>query len=313
MPHHRLAILVLDGVLPLDFAIPSQVFLEREETPYSTLLCAQEPRVRVHGGYSLDVPGTLADACRADTVIVPGYADHGRPPSPEVLEAVRLLHRKGKRLASICTGAFVLAQAGVLDELSVTTHWRHIDELARTYPRLKVDRDALYVDEGDVLTSAGVASGIDLCLHIVRRDFGTAVANHVARHIVSAPHREGGQRQFADAPLGGADGSLAATRDWALKNLHKPLSMRALAHHASVSERTLARRFVAETARPPLQWLLSARIQLARELIEVDSLTIEQVAERCGLGTAANLRLHFRRLIGTTPTAYRHRFASSSP
>ncbi len=308
MPVHRVAILLLDGVLPLDFAIPTQIFAERDITPYKTVLCAESPRVLIHGGYFLEVPGTLADARKADTVIVPGFANHSRDFSAEVLAVLRSLHRRSRRVVSICTGAFALAQAGVLDGRTAATHWRDADELARRYPALTVDTDALYVDEGDVLTSAGVASGIDLCLHIVRRDLGSAVANQIARLIVSAPHREGGQSQFVELPVGGPDGSLATTRAWALKNLHKPLSIKDLARAAKVSERTLARRFLAETGSPPLQWLLAARIQLARELIEADRLGIDQIAERCGLGTAANLRMHFRRLVGTTPTAYRKAF-----
>lgn len=168
----------------------------------------------------------------------------------------------------------------------------------------------LYVDNGQVLTSAGIASGIDLCLHIVRRDFGATAANRVARLIVAAPHRDGGQTQFIEAPVGTTDGSLSATRAWALAHLEDPLSVRQLARHAGVSERTFARRFVDETGSSPLQWLLSARIQRARELIETADLSVDQIAQQCGLGTAANLRLHFRRFVGTTPTAYRKAFTA---
>jgi transcriptional regulator GlxA family with amidase domain len=212
---------------------------------------------------------------------------------------------------SICTGAFALAAAGLLDGLQATTHWRDIDELAERYPRVTVDRGVLYIDNGQVLTSAGVASGVDLCLHIVRRDCGAAVANRLARLIVSAPHREGGQTQFIETPLGTSDGSLSSTRVWALEHLEHQLSVRDLARHASVSERTFARRFVDETGSSPLQWLLSARIQRARELIETADLSVDQVAQRCGLGTATNLRLHFRRLVGTTPTSYRKAFTGN--
>ena len=308
MRPHRVAILILDGVLPLDFGIPAQVFLDRPWLPYRTTLCGERPDVKVASGYSLVVPGTLADVRRADTVIVPGFVDQSRVFSDGVLDALRHVHRRGRRVVSVCTGAFALAAAGVLDGLSATTHWRDIDELAQRYPNVTVDRNVLYVDNGQVLTSAGVASGIDLCLHIVRRDLGAAAANRLARLIVAAPHRDGGQTQFIEAPVGTTDGSLSATRSWALDHLGEPLSIRDLARHAGVSERTFARRFVDETGSPPLQWLLGARIQQARELIETADLSVDQIAQRCGMGTAANLRLHFRRLVGTTPTSYRRSF-----
>ncbi len=202
----------------------------------------------------------------------------------------------------------MLAAAGLLDGLSATTHWRDVDELSQRYPRVSVDRNVLYVDNGTILTSAGVASGIDLCLHIVRRDFGAAAANRLARLIVAAPHRDGGQTQFIEAPVGTLEGSLATTRGWALDHLQRALTVRDLARRARVSERTVARRFVDETGLPPLRWLLGARIQRARELLETSRLSVDQVAQRCGLGTAANLRLHFRRVVGTTPTAYRRAF-----
>lgn len=308
MHPHKVAILALDGVLPLDFGIPAQIFRSRPETPYELTVCGETPTVEIAGGYSLVLPGTLADLQHAQTVIVPGYVNHGRRLSDEVLEALRGVHSRGARLVSICVGAFALAAAGVLDGLTVTTHWLDADELANSYPAVTVDRDVLYVDEGNILTSAGVASGIDLCLHIVRRDLGAAVANQLARGIVAAPHREGGQSQFIGAPIGRPSGSLAPTRAWALDNLHNPLSVRDLAHQAKMSERTVARRFLDETGTTPLQWLLRSRLMLARELIEADDLGIEQIATRCGLGSAANLRLHFRKVLGTTPSAYRRSF-----
>jgi transcriptional regulator GlxA family with amidase domain len=308
MPGHRVAILVLDGVLPLDLGIPAQVFLDRPWLPYRTTLCGERPQVQVANDYSLVVPGTLSDVRRADTVIVPGFADQSRVFTDEVLEALRHVHRRGRRVVSICTGAFALAAAGLLDGLTATTHWRDVDELAERYPQVTVDRNVLYVDNDTVLTSAGIASGMDLCLHIVRRDLGAATANRLARLLVAPPHREGGQAQFIEAPLGGADGSLSSTRAWALDHLEEPISVRDLARRSGVSERTLMRRFVDETGLPPLQWLLGERVRRARTLLEADRLSIDQVAARCGLGTSANLRLHFRRVLGTTPTAYRRTF-----
>jgi len=312
MGPHRVAILALDGVLPLDLGIPAQIFSERPWLPYRLELCGERRRVKVESGYELLVAGTLADVRRAHTVIVPGVVDHSRVFSAGVLDALRHVQRRRRRIVSICTGAFVLAAAGLLDGLSATTHWRDVDELARCYPNIRVDRNVLYVDNGTVLTSAGIASGIDLCLHIVRRDCGAAAANRLARLIVAAPHRDGGQTQFIEAPVGAAGGSLAATRGWALEHLQRSLTVRDLARRAGVSERTVARRFVDETGLPPLRWLLGARIQRARELLETAKLSVEQVAQRCGLGTAANLRLHFRRSVGTTPTAYRRAFSGSS-
>jgi transcriptional regulator GlxA family with amidase domain len=308
MRPHRVAILVLDGVLPLDLGIPAQIFLDRAWLPYRTVLCGERRHVKVESGYRILVPGSLADVRRADTVIVPGVIDHSRVFSPGVLAALRQVHRRRRRVVSICTGAFVLAAAGILDGLSATTHWRDVDELAQRYAQVTVDRNVLYVDSGNVLTSAGIASGIDLCLHIIRRDCGAAAANRLARLLVAAPHRDGGQAQFIEAPVGTSRGSLAATRGWATDHLGKPVTVRDLARRAGLSERTLARRFVEETGLPPLRWLLGVRIQRARELLETSKLDLETVAQRCGLGTAANLRLHFRRVVGTTPTAYRRAF-----
>jgi transcriptional regulator GlxA family with amidase domain len=213
-------------------------------------------------------------------------------------------------MVSICTGAFALAAAGLLDGRRATTHWRDAADLAARHPAVHVEPDVLYIDEGDVLTSAGVAAGLDLCLHIVRRDHGAALANTLARRIVVPPHRDGGQAQYIEQPV--ADhpgGSLAATRAWALERLHEPLTVRALAARAHVSERTFARRFTAETGQPFLRWLLAQRVDAARTALESTDATIDDIAHRCGFGTAANLRKHFHRHLATTPTAYRRAFA----
>lgn len=308
MRRHRVAVLALDGVTPLDLAIPMQIFNARPETSYEVTLCAVRSKVTTTAGFTLNAPGRLEEVLAADTVIVPGYESLGCPPDAVLDVLVRARH-KGRRLASICTGAFALAAAGVLDGLHVTTHWQHLDELEQNYPALTVERDVLYVDEGDVLTSAGVCCGIDLCLHIVRRDLGALVANQVARGLVAPPHRDGGQKQFVPAAVPSADeASLAGTRDWALQRLDQPVTLGLLARHAGVSQRTLIRRFAEETGASPLQWLLNARVGRARELLESTQLSIEQVAQACGLGTAANLRSHFRRALGVTPTAYRRAF-----
>ncbi|MBB6376773.1 transcriptional regulator GlxA family with amidase domain [Pseudonocardia eucalypti] len=312
MDAHRVAVLALDGVLPLDLGIPVQIFGERS-LPYRLTVCGPTEAVRTDSGFAIAPCADLAAVADADTVVVPGYEPAGhRPPEP-VLDALRAAHRNGRRLVSICTGAFALAAAGVLDGRKATTHWWYTAALAADYPAVRVDPGVLYVEDGPVLTSAGVSAGVDLCLHILRRDLGARTANEVARALVAAPHREGGQAQYIQAPLAAPDGgSLAATRAWAMGRLAEPLTVPDLAARAGMSERTFARRFVAETGLTPLQWLLRARVELAKELVEEDAHGLDRIAERCGLGTAANLRLHFRRLVGTTPTAYRRTFAARS-
>jgi transcriptional regulator GlxA family with amidase domain len=305
---HQVAVLALDGVTPLDLAIPTQIFSPRPETRYAMTVCALNAKVATTGGFTLDAGGGLEQLRAADTVIVPGFEPLLRPPDA-VLAVLAEARDRGRRVVSICTGAFALAEAGVLDGLHATTHWKHIEQLERDFPAVLVDRDVLYVDEGEVLTSAGVCCGIDLCLHLVRRDLGAVVANQIARGLVAAPHRDGGQAQFVPAPVAVAgDESLSATRDWALHRLDQPLTLRLLARHAGLSQRTLMRRFTEETGTTPLRWLLGARLARARELLETTDLSVDRVARDCGLGTAANLRLHFRRALGTTPTAYRRSF-----
>jgi transcriptional regulator GlxA family with amidase domain len=305
---HRVAVLALDGVTPLDLAIPAQIFNARPETPYEMTVCALDSKVATTAGFTLVAGGGLEQVRAADTVIVPGGEPVLRPPEA-VLGVLAEARDRGRRVMSICTGAFALAAAGVLDGLHATTHWKHIEDLERDFPAVKVDRDVLYVDEGEVLTSAGACCGIDLCLHVVRRDLGALVANQIARGLVAAPHRDGGQAQYVPAPVAEAgEASLSETREWALRRLDEPLTLRVLARHAGLSQRTFMRRFTEETGTTPLQWLLGARLGRARELLETTDHPVDRVAQDCGLGTAANLRLHFRRALGTTPTAYRRTF-----
>jgi transcriptional regulator GlxA family with amidase domain len=310
-PTHRIATLALPGVVAFDLSVPAQVFGHpTERSRYALSVCAPEPGpVPTSTGFSIVADRGLDAIAEADTVIVPGVWRTGDSVDGRALDALRAADARGARMVSICTGAFVLAAAGVLDGRRAATHWYDAPALARAFPRVDVDADVLYVDEGRVLTSAGVAAGIDLCLHIVRLDHGAEHANRVARRIVVAPHRSGGQAQFVDRPLPGDEGrSLEPTRAWALDRLDEPLTVRRLAAHALVSERSFLRRFRAETGTSPLRWIHAQRVALARRLLEETDLPVEHVASRCGFGTAASLREHFRRATQTTPTAYRRAF-----
>lgn len=308
--------LVFPGVVAFDLATPAQVFGHRvERRRYSFVVATPEPGVvPTSTGFSLVAEHGLDALEGADTVVVPGHLDVGREWPREALDALRGF---GGRIASVCTGAFVLAAAGLLDGRRATTHWHDAPRLAAMYPAVDVDPDVLYVDEGRILTSAGVAAGIDLCLHLVRRDHGAAVANAVARRIVVAPHRSGGQAQFVERPLPDAPTHLpargiAATLDWALERLDEPLTVAAMARHAVMSERSFARRFRSETGTTPLRWLIDQRVAHARGLLERTDLSIEAVAAESGFGTAVSLRDHFGRAVQTTPTAYRRAFRGRS-
>ncbi|MGF1425752.1 GlxA family transcriptional regulator [Kitasatospora sp. LaBMicrA B282] len=310
MTKHRVAILALDGVLPIDLGIPTQIFNARPNTPYELVVCGDtEAAVTTSAGFTLGLAAGLEALADADTIIVPGFEDFRRPPHPRVRAALKLAGRAGIRIASICTGAFAVASAGLLDERTVTTHWARADDLEELYPRLRVDRNVLYIDNGDILTSAGITAGIDLCLHLVRKDLGAAVANDIARELVAAPHRDGGQAQFITRSLPAPTATtLAATRTWAAHRLAEDLTIPQLAQHAGVSPRTLTRLWRQETGVSPHQWLLTARLDRAKELLEATDLQVEQIATRCGLGSGTNLRARFRDAVGTTPTAYRRTF-----
>jgi transcriptional regulator GlxA family with amidase domain len=308
---HRVAVLVLEGAKPLDVGIPAQVFTTRASMPYDVRVCGPAPGLVAGGdGLSYHVADGLDALAWADIVFIPGYRFPDREdPPPVVVDALLAAHARGARLAAISTGAFALAATGLLDGLRATTHWHYTRALAAKHPRIRVDENVLFVDEGSVLTSAGAASGIDLCLHILRGDLGVAGANHAARRLVAAPYRSGGQAQYVPhsvpEPLGER---FAATREWALHRLDKPLTLEILARHAAVSPRTFSRHFAADTGYPPMEWILRARVDMARELLERSALDIERIAAEAGLGTGANLRLHFRRLLGTTPSEYRRTF-----
>ena len=310
---HRVVALALPNVVAFDLSVPAQVF-GRYDGPYEFEACApRSGRVQTTTGFAVHVDRGLEAIHEADTVIVPGFDPSSWELPAAVLDALRAAHARGARVGSICTGAFALAAAGLLDGRRATTHWAYAQRLARMYPKVEVDAGVLYVDEGDVVTSAGVAAGIDLCLHLVRRDVGAEAANAIARQIVVAPHRDGGQAQFVDAPLPASDErGLAATRAWALDRLREPLTVAAMAGHAGCSERTFARRFRAETGTTPLQWLIGRRVAEAQRLLEATDLPVEDVAARCGFGSAVALRQHFGRVVGTSPSSYRRAFAAGS-
>jgi AraC family transcriptional regulator, transcriptional activator FtrA len=313
---HSVALAVTGGHSLLEVAVACDVFgMDRSSLAdpwYDFAVCAPAG-ARVGGWFQVSTPHGLDRLVTADTVIVPWSHDVEQHPPADLVDAVRAAHDAGARIASICTGAFVLAAAGLLDGRRATTHWMHADLLARRYPRVQVDPDVLYIDHGDVLTSAGKAAGLDLCLHLVRRDHGSAVANALARRLVVPPHRPGGQAQFIQTPVPPADdGGLGELLGWASERLDEPLTVTDMARTARVSERTLTRQFRAATGTTPLQWLLTQRVQRAQELLETTELSVEQVAARTGLGTAATLRRHFHRTVGVPPDAYRRSFHERS-
>jgi AraC family transcriptional activator FtrA len=297
-----------------DLAIPAQVFADPGlPKRYEFTVCAPDAGlVRSTAGFSVQAEHGLEALAAADTVVVPGYLPLDDP-GDRVCSALRQAAGRGARMVSVCTGAFALAAAGLLDHHRATTHWQYAGQLATRYPAVKVDPDVLWVDEGAVLTSAGLAAGIDLCVQLVRADHGSEAAVSVARRMVVAPHREGGQAQWLERPLPAPGEGLAPTCRWALEHLADPLTVAGLARHAGWAPRTLARHFAAETGMAPLRWLTAARIREGRRLLEATDLPVEVIAARCGLGTAANLRLHLARDAGVTPTAYRAAYQGRPP
>jgi AraC family transcriptional activator FtrA len=317
MSLHRVAALVLPPQSTFELACAAEVFgMSRPGLParYAFTVCAEHPGpVPTLAGYDMLVSHGLDALEAADTVVVPGWRHRDRPAPPAVTQALRRAHRRGARIVAICSGAFLLAAAGLLDGRRATTHWRLAAELAGRFPAVEVEPDTLYVDLGDVATSAGTAAGIDLCLHLVRTDHGASYAAQVARHMVMPPHREGGQVQYAAPPAraGRPPESLAPVLDWALARLHEPLGVEDLAARAGLSPRTLARRFAEQLGVTPGRWLLQQRVAAARTLLEETDLPVETIAARVGLSSAANLRRRFRSLVRTTPAAYRRSFGTA--
>jgi AraC family transcriptional regulator, transcriptional activator FtrA len=313
MSRHRVVALLHPPQSPFELSCAAEVFgTVRPEVPprYAFTICAEQPGpLATTLGYAMLVEAGLAALRDADTVVVPGWEPAGGPVPPAVLDALRTAHQRGARLVSICTGAFVLARAGLLDGRRATTHWRQAARLAADFPAVEMDPDVLYVDHGDVATSAGTGAGIDLCLHLVRSDFGAAYADQIARAMVLPPRREGSQRQFAIEPAAARpDESLAPLLEWMTARLGTQLTLADLASRTGLSSRTLARRFAEQLGTSPGQWLLSQRIDATRSLLEQTDLPVESIASRVGLASAVNLRRRFRAAVGTTPGAYRRAF-----
>ncbi|MER5744487.1 GlxA family transcriptional regulator [Streptomyces sp. NPDC059913] len=327
MPH-RVVVLALDGLLPFELGIPQRIFgrafgVEAHNAGrrlYQVVTCSVRPPgpVRTDADFTIGVEHGPEALATADTVVIPASYElgpvHSEGRLTGELAAAFALIRPGTRMVSICTGSYVLAASGRLDGRPATTHWWHADHFQRLFPAVRVDPDVLFIDDGDVLTSAGVAAGIDLCLHIVRRDHGTAVANDVARRTVVPPHRDGGQAQYIRRPV--PESRLAATttaRTWALGRLERPILLRDMAQQESMSVRTFTRRFREEVGVSPVQWLTQQRIERARHLLETTDLSVDQVARDAGFGTPTSLRQHLQAALGVSPTAYRRTFRAGRP
>lgn len=308
------AAIICSGATPLEIGIASEVFgLDRSDLGvpwYRFFICGAEPApIRTQTGFLVHTPYGLDDLAEADTVVVCPWERFEEFPDG-LLDALRQCHANGARVMSMCGAAFALAAAGLLDGRRATTHWLHAGKLAARYPAVHVDPDVLYVDEGDVLTAAGTAAGVDLCLHVVRQDFGAEVANATARRMVVPPHRDGGQAQFINTPVAMIEGldPFTETLEWALLHLAESLTLAALARRAAMSPSSFLRRFRSSMGTTPHRWLLSQRIFAAQRLLETTEETVDRVADLCGFGSATSLRQHFQRIVRTSPAAYRRTF-----
>lgn len=311
------AVIAYDGLCTFEFGIAVEVFgLPRPEFDFPwydfAVISAEGRRSNAMGGIVVEATTGLAALDQAKTIIVPGWRDRTERPPDKLITAIARASQRGARCLSICSGVFVLAAAGLLHGKRATTHWRHIPELKRLYPQVRVEENMLYVDEGNVITSAGSAAGIDACLHLVRRDFGSQVANSVARRLVMPPHRDGGQAQYVVAPVRERPGrTISQVLDWARKRLAEPLQINELAQHAAMSERTFLRHFREGVGMTPVAWLQRERMFRAQELLEASDGALDDVAVQCGYQSLETFRVAFRRVVGTSPAAYRSRFRRS--
>ncbi|WP_406430017.1 helix-turn-helix domain-containing protein [Streptomyces sp. NBC_00631] len=307
---HRVVVLAADGVYPFELGIPSRVF-EAADGRYEVFTCSVDGLpVRTNSDFSVTVEHGPEALRTADTVVIPPFvAPDATAEVPQAMVQALASVAPGARLVSICTGAFVLAAAGLLDGRPATTHWMVADLFRARFPHVALDPDALFIDDGDVLTSAGAASGLDVCLHIIRRDHGSEVANQVARRCVAPPWRDGGQAQYIQHPVPEPTASGTATaRQWALENLHEPMTLADLAEHSHMSLRTFARRFTEEVGMSPGRWLIQQRVERARHLLETTDLAVDDIAGQVGFAGGTSLREHLHATIGVSPLAYRRTF-----
>jgi len=306
--------LAYDQLCTFEFGCAVEVFsLKRPELEvswYRFAVCAAEPgKLRAAGGITIEAPYELDLLDTADTIILPGWRDADEVPPEPLLQKIRSAYARGARLCSICSGVFILAAAGVLDGKTATTHWRYTQRLAARYPNITVEADALYVDQGQLVTSAGSAAGLDMLLYLVRKDYGVRIANLVAQRLVVPPHREGGQAQFIPRPVAEDErGRLSKLIDWLRGNPALEHTLKSMAQHAAMSERTLQRQFIEITGYSPYQWLIRERISIAKELLETPATSLQRIAEICGFGSEESFRRHFRRIAGNSPGAYRKLF-----
>ncbi|MES2325184.1 MAG: transcriptional regulator FtrA [Pseudomonadota bacterium] len=316
MKKHLVVVLAYDRLCTFEFGCAVELFaLERPELGvdwYDFAVCAIEPGpIRAAGGITLAAPFAPELLEKADTIVIPGWRDADEAPPPAILDQLRAAHARGARLCSICSGVFLLAAAGLLDGRRATTHWRYTERLARRYPSIDVQPDDLYVDAGQVITSAGSAAGLDMLLHLVRRDYGARIGNLVAQRLVVPAHREGGQAQYLPRPMAyDEQGRLSKLMDWVRAHPSQAHTVASMARRAAMSPRTLQRQFQEATGQGPVEWLIRERIAIVKDLLETADLPLAQVAERAGFGSEESLRHHFRRLAATTLGAYRRQFST---
>ena len=313
----RVAVVAFDGISPFHLSVPCIVFGDAlgGESPFKVVVCASEPPpLKTTAGFSLSDLAPLAALKKADVIVVPSWRDVNERPPERLLKALREAHARGAQIVGLCFGAHVLAEAGLLDGHRATTHWEYAKAMAERFPAVDIDPDVLYVEDGNVLTSAGTAAGIDACLHLVRRRLGTQVANRLARRLVVPPHREGGQAQFIEQPLPSTAGGtrLAQLIDSVRGRLDQPHTLDSLAAAASMSRRSFTRHFKALTGTSVQSWLLAERLALSQRLLEQTDQSVERIAEMAGFGSVVSLRHHFRRGLGVNPTAWRRNFAGGA-
>lgn len=319
MVNDTIAVIAFDGISPFHLSVPALVFGEDRTglgvPRFKLLVCSEErKKITTTGGFAIEAPHGLDRLSKAGTIIVPSWRNPLEPPSPALLGALRRAHRRGAKIVGLCLGAFVLAEAGLLDHRRATTHWHWAGMFSERFPKVRLDADVLYIDEGDVLTSAGTAAGIDCCLHLLRERLGADIANRVARRLVVSPHRAGGQAQYVEQPLpsDAVGDRIAHALDWAAHHLREPIGLDDIAQRALMSRRTFTRRFRDATGTTFGKWMTTQRLAAAQGLLETTDLTIEQVAAAAGFGSALLLRQHFSKALRTSPSSYRMGFRGAS-